>query len=105
MTAHESESLREERIEQHRNPDRRRLLSVARDEYPGDEPMRMRLVYSEAGSDPWFCWCGEALDIDEPACVHGLYLCPEHVDKCGECADEKADAREDFERKYEKENG
>ncbi|ROR91727.1 hypothetical protein [Nocardioides aurantiacus] len=101
----ESHALAAERDEQNRNPDRRSHLSVAREEWAGGEPMPTRLVYGPRGSDPWFCWCGEAIDIDEPACIHGRYLCPEHVDECGECVDEKADAREDFERKYEKEQG
>ena len=101
----EAAHVTNERTEQDRNPDRRSHLSVARDEWAGDEPMPTRLVYGDIGSDPWFCWCGEAIPIDEPACTHGLYLCAEHVDRCGECVDEKADAREDFQRKYEKENG
>lgn len=93
-----------ERAEQNLG-ERRSLHALARDDYDGGEPMPPRLVYVAPGLDPWFCWCGEAIDADEPECPHGLFYCADHIDRCTDCADEKADAREDFQRKYDKENG
>ncbi len=54
--------------------------------------------------DPWWCSCGEPIPIVDPPCTHGYFLCADHVDRCPECVDEKADAHEDFERKYRLEN-
>lgn len=77
-----------------------------RDDYDPawDNETRTPPRYVEPGTDPWACWCGEHIPIDEPPCTHGLYLCAEHVDRCSECVAERADAREDFDRQYEKEN-
>lgn len=60
----------------------------------------------ECPRDPWpICECGDLALLDHGACPHGTGLCASCSDRCHVCEVEKADARDEADRRYDRENG